>query len=277
MIKNITTIFIIAITIASCTEKMDINLGTTYTRLVVSGHVTPLQGEQYIKLTKTADYFANEPPPPVTGATVTVDDGTFTTPFTEDTINKGYYRAPDGFLGISGITYQLNIDLSEPIVGETHFSATEKMPQLIDNIDSIIVEKNPNFKKWMVRLYALDPPATNFYMFNGLRNGKIITDSVSRVRVSDDRLYNGNYTNGTVVLVLNEDELSPGDIFTLELSNITEEYANFILDLQAEIRPHDPMFSGPPANVSTNITNGAVGFFAAYPSAFSSTVVKSQQ
>ncbi len=47
-----------------------------------------------------------------------------------------------------------------------------------------------------------------------------------------------------------------------------------MLDLQTEIQPHDPMFSGPPANVRTNINNDAVGYFASYPSVFTSTVVK---
>ncbi len=257
----------------SCTEKIDINLGTTYTRLAVSGNITPQQGEQYIRLTKTADYFSNQPAPGVSGATVTVDDGTFSVLFTEDPNNLGYYHAPDNYIGIPGNTYSLSINLIESINGSKNYTATERMPLLADNIDSVVVEYNHNFEGWMIRLYAWEPPTTDFYMFNGMRNGEIITDSVSRVNISDDRLYNGNYTAGAVVLMLNEDELQSGDTFTLILSNITEEYANFMLELQDEIRPNDPMFSGPPANVSSNINNDAVGYFAVFPSAFTSTIV----
>ena len=277
--KNIpapTLLIVTTITISllnSCTEKIDINLGTTYTRLAVSGNITPQQGEQYVRLTKTADYFSNQPPPVVNGATVTVDDGNYKVQFTEDPNNLGYYHAPEDYVGISGTTYNLSIKLTDEINGFTYYEATEKMPLLADNIDSIVVEYNHNFEGWMIRLYAWEPPTTDFYMFNGMRNGKIITDSVSRVNISNDRLYNGNYTAGAVVLLLNEDELQPGDTFTLILSNITEEYANFMLELQDEIRPNDPMFSGPPANVSSNINNDAIGYFAVFSSAFTSTIV----
>ena len=272
--RLILIMFTTIILLGSCTEKIDIDVGTTYTRLAVDGKITPQIGEQYIRLTKTADYFSNQPPPEVTGATVVVDNGNFTVQFTEDSNNPGYYHAPEEYVGLPGVTYNLSIKLTNPIAGKVNYEASEKMPGLSDNIDSVVVELNQNAKFWMVRLYAWEPPETNFYMFNGMRNGKIITDSVSRVNISDDKLYNGNYTAGAVVLILNEDELQPGDTFTLILSNITEEYANFMLELQDEIRPNDPMFSGPPANVSSNVNNNAVGYFAAFPSAFSSTIVK---
>ncbi len=262
------------IVLNSCTEKMDINLGTTYTRLAVTGVITTQKGEQYIRLTKTSDYFANQPPPEVIGAVVTVDDGNLQVQFAEDSTMPGYYHAPQNYIGIPGVTYNLSIKLATPINGSTDYEAHETMPAFVDNIDSVVIELNPNFDSWMVRLYAWEPPTTNFYMFNGMRNGEIITDSISRVNISDDKLYNGNYTAGAVVLMLNKDELQPGDTFTLILSNITEDYANYMFDLQAEIRPKDPMFSGPPANVSTNISNDAVGYFAVFPSAFSSTIVK---
>jgi hypothetical protein len=273
----ITLAVVIGILFNSCTEKIDINLGTTYTRLAVSGNITPQLGNQYICLTKSADYFSNQPPPIVTGAAVTVNDGSFSVQFIEDTNNIGYYFAPSNYIGVPGTTYDLSIKLAQPINGTVDYSANETMPILADNIDSIVVELNEKASRWMVRLYAWEPPTTDFYMFNGMKNGTIITDSVSRVNISDDRLYNGNYTAGAVVLMLNEDELQPGDTFTLVLSNVTEEYASFMLELQDEIRPNDPMFSGPPANVSSNVNNDAVGYFAAYPSAFTSTVVKNYE
>jgi len=271
------TLLIGLIIFNSCTEKIDIELGTTYTRLVVDGKITPEQGEQYVRLTKTADYFSNLASPDVSGATVSVDNGDSLVQFAEDIDNPGYYYAPEDFIGTSRSSYQLSIELSEPINGVSNYEAHEVMPQLAEIIDSVVVEMNPQFKMWMVRLYALDPPTTDFYMFNGMVNGVIITDSVSRVNISDDRLYNGNYTSGAVVLFLNENEVQPGDTFTLILSNITKEYADYMMGLQTEIQPHDPMFSGPPANVSTNISNDAVGYFAAFPSAFISTTVKAPE
>ncbi len=277
--KRITSYTIIAILcgmliIDSCTEKIDINLDSTYVRLAVAGNITPQQGEQYVRLTKTSDYFSNQPSPAVSGAVITVDNDDSLVTFTEDINNPGYYYAPENYVGSSGTSYHLSVELAEPINGNTTYEAHEIMPQLSDNIDSVVLEYNSQYEGWMVRLYAWEPPTTDFYMFNGMRNGVLITDSVSRINISDDRLYNGNYTSGAVVLLLNKDEVVPGDIFTLVLSNITEDYANYMIGLQLEIQPHDPMFSGPPANVTTNINNDAVGYFAAFPSAFTSTTVK---
>ena len=58
--------------------------------------------------------------------------------------------------------------------------------------------------------------------------------------------------------------LVPGDTVTVELNNMGKEYFGFLQEAQAELRGSNPLFSGPPANVKGNISNGAIGFFAAY-------------
>ena len=264
-------VMVIVLSITSCTEKVDLDVGTTYTRLAVEGYITPIEGRQWIKLTKTADYFSNKPPTGVTGATVTLDDGVEIITFIEDSITPGLYASPEGYIGQPGNIYDIDIELEEEINGQKSFNATERMPYPADKVDSIGLEYNDQWEVWMVKLYAQEPPTEDFYMFNGYVNGELITDSVSRKNISDDRLFNGNYTSGAIVLVVGSEELVPGDIFTLELSNITKEYASYMTELQTEIQPNDPLFSGPPANVSTNISNDAVGYFACYPSVFSST------
>ncbi len=260
--------------LSSCTERIDIEVGTTYTRLAVEAYITPIEGRQWVKLTKTADYFSNVKPEGVSNAQITVDVGNSTLNFTEDTLQPGLYIAPDVFVGVPGVEYFLRIELSEEINGEKSYQAIETMPYPAENIDSIGLEYLPQWEIWMVKLYALEPPTEDFYMFNGYVNGKIITDSVSRKNISDDRLFNGNYTSGATVMVVRDNEIEEGDIFTLELSNITKSYAEYMSQLQTELQPNDPLFSGPPANVSSNITNDAVGYFACYPSKFSSTIAK---
>jgi hypothetical protein len=260
--------------LSSCTERIDINVGTTYTRLAVEGYITPEEGRQWVKLTKTADYFSNEMPVGVSGANVTIEDGEQTINLVEDQFIQGLYKAPDDFVGKEGIQYNLQIDLEEDIAGYGNFVAQETMPYSPEKIDSIALEYIPQFEVWLVKLYALEPPTEDFYMFNGYVNGIIVTDSVSRKSISDDRLFNGSYTSGAVVMVVRETELKEGDIFTLELSNITKSYADYMTQLQTELQPNDPLFSGPPANVSSNISNDAVGYFACYPSLFASAIAK---
>ncbi len=262
------------VSLSSCTEKIDIELDSDRIRLVVDGIITDIPGEQYVKLTETADYFSNEKPKGVGNATLVIESNNGPILLTESDSVVGLYLMPDGFVGVQGNIYQLNIKLENEIGGYKDYFANTKMPLLSDDIDSIAVEWMPQFEGWVVRLYAQDPDREDFYMFNGLRNGELITDSIHEVNITDDRLFNGNYTSGVMVLMFEEDQLDPGDLFTLVLSNITKEYINFVSEVQTEIQPKEPLFSGPPANVSSNISNGAAGWFTSYPSAFSSTIVQ---
>ncbi len=85
--------------------------------------------------------------------------------------------------------------------------------------------------------------------------------------MSDD-LFDDEYVPGFPAGFLSDEDprqaVHPGDTVTLELNCIEQEYYDFVIDAQLEIMGNNPLFSGPSANVSTNIDNGALGIFAAY-------------
>ncbi len=262
------------ITIQACTERIDIDLDQTYVRLAVEGYITPEKGRQYIKLTETSDYFYNNPPPTVSGAQVVITTTDSSVIFTEDPTKPGYYIPPSDFVGVPEKSYTMDIVLQEPINGTVNYRSTEIMPHQTTDIDSITLEYNPQWERWLVHLYAWEPATVDYYLFNAINNGVLISDSISRKIISEDKLYNGNYTNGATVQVLYKDEVSPGDTFTLVLSNITKEYFDFIVGVQEEIQAKNPLFSGPAANVLSNVEVDAVGYFAAFPSTYTTTIVQ---
>ena len=265
------------IILCSCTERIDIDLDSTYTRLAVEGHITTDADKQYIRLTKTADYFSNTETPSVSGATVIVSNGSNDFFFSESKEKPGSYFPPEGFTAEQGISYSATIELAEPINDESFFTASEKMPLESTGLDSIAIEWQDTWEFWGIKFYAQEPPTENFYMFNVLVNGIMVTDSIQRISVSDDKLYNGSYTYGVIVQTLYQNETKPGDTVTLVLSNITEGYYNYILEVQSEIRPNNPIFSGPPANVSSNISNNAVGYLASYTNVYISGIVMEKE
>ena len=59
--------------LASCTEIIDVELDSTYTRLVVYGEITTDSVHHQVSLTKSSDYFSNKPPPPVSDAVVELE------------------------------------------------------------------------------------------------------------------------------------------------------------------------------------------------------------
>ncbi len=279
--KKILFFAIISIVILdSCTERVDIELDQQkFARIVVEGSIDTDTTAHLIKLTKTGDYFQNEPPQPVSGAAVTIitDEEEFL--LTEQPANSGkYYTEPDVF-GEIDKEYTLRILLNEEIGGKMEYTATSTIYPIAP-LDSISLEYHDDwgpYNFWEVKCYVLDPPTTDFYMFNIYRNDTLITDTITNVGVTDDILYNGNYTNGIGVAFLNQayksQKVNAGDVLTLKVSRITQEYFDFVWQVQTEVSYQSPLFSGPPANVEGNISDGGFGFFTASSNSRASAVV----
>ena len=263
--------------VASCTERIDIELDETYTRLVVFGSITTDTTSHYVVLSTTTSYYYNEAPPPVTGANLEISDDLGNS-VTLTEVAPGKYATAPLFAAIPGRTYTLRIELAEEVNGHKTYIASSYLSP-INQIDSIGLVERPDWgeKGFMeVTCYYQDPLSRNFYMFNIFKNGEMLTDTITNRFVSEDEFYNGNYTNGIGVGYLDQSKerevIRDGDTVTFQGCSITEYYYNFIITLQSETGFQTPLFSGPPANVKSNISNGAAGFFAAYGVAYSSKV-----
>ncbi|MBN3034241.1 MAG: DUF4249 domain-containing protein [Bacteroidales bacterium] len=262
--------------LGSCTEKIDIDLEDTFVRLVVEGCITTDTMAHEVRLTKTTSYYHNQTPPPVTGARVILDDGVEPSfDLQESPGRPGLYLTPEDYAGVPGRTYRLTIELDEEINGFSTYEASSEL-RPVAPLDSIRVEYKDRWEAWEVQCYALDPPSVDYYIFFIYKNGILITDTIDEIFAVDDRLYNGNYTNGIGVGYLQaeyEDEfVYPGDTITLRMGNVTYEYLYFLYTVQIESGYKNPLFSGPPANIKGNISNGAIGFFAAYAATYASTI-----
>jgi len=273
--------FILIATAAACTEKIDVKLDTTYSRLVVDGQIQSDTGTYLVALTQSADYFSNEPVPRVVNATISINDGqnTFVLHETQKGIS-GIYETDSNFAGKTGKTYILNIELQEEIAGNTSFEAASYLPT-VTHLDSISAQFHPEWGRngiWTVKLWAQEPgDEVNYYLFNLYRNGKLLTDTITKKVISDDKFYNGSYMNGVDVVYLNNEHpwetIYPGDTIMLQMSGITKEYFDFIDEVK-QSGFNIPFFSGPPANVKGNVNNGGVGFFSAFSNSYAKTLVR---
>ncbi len=262
----------------SCTERITLDLDSTYSRLVVEGQITTVATTHQIKLSRTLDFYSTQAPQPVTGAQVTLSDGKSSIVLNENKQQQGTYETPLRFAGTVGTTYKLNIRLNEEIGGYKNYEASclIRPTEQPDHI-KLAYHSGWNGGTWEIRLYARDPQTDDFYMFHVYRNRVLLTDTLSKVFVIDDRFFNGNYANGVGVAFIGgnnpRERLVKGDTVTLMVANITKEYAKFIQAVQSE-RFHVPLFGGPPANVQGNVSNGAIGFFAAYQPRYASVIYK---
>lgn len=281
--KKTGLIIIIAISIIlnGCTERIEIELDSTYTRLVVEGHITNETKAHWVRLTKSVDYYHNTPAPTISDAivTISVEDTTIILTESDHIDSAGYYKTTPDYTGVIGGTYSLEIELPEEIDGEKNFSASSELNPVAP-IDSIRIEYFEEwYGYWEVQLFAWDPVETeDYYTFNVYRYDTLLTYPINEITIIDDSYFNGNFINGaSIYYFVTDDEygeyLYPGDSITVQMSGITQEYYNFLYEFQDETSEfRNPLFNGPPANISTNISNGAIGFFAAYSVSYASTV-----
>ena len=262
-----------------CQEKINIKLDETFTRLVVDGSFSTDTIIQKIKLTTTSDYFHNQPAPTVSGAKVMISDGDTSIMLTENNNAPGVYETKNAFYCVKDKTYTLSIsDIDVDNDGtDEEYTAQSKLVRPNSEIDSIKLKYNERWDVWVINSYAWDPPTKDFYLMRVYKNGVLLTDSVSEYFVTDDVLFNGNYTNGISSQFLDQSKadevIRQGDTITLEIDGINEDYFNYLLELQQELQGSNPLFSGPPANVRSNINNGALGFFTTYSLARASVVM----
>lgn len=230
----------------SCREKIDLKLKNTYVRLAIEGTVTDEAKRHTILITETSNYFANEPQPKVSGATVTIDDGSNTVTLTES--SPGVYQTDSTYAGTPGKTYTLHVNYKSE---EYSASCLLKPVGVIDSISFAKDLFEP--KKNSINLWAQEPATLgDYYLWLYYVNGKLESDTLSEISFASDEMVNGNYMPGYPVFTA---EFALGDTVTLEMQSINKEYYDFLNAFFTEVFGAGNPFSGPPANVKGNIVN----------------------
>jgi hypothetical protein len=257
--------------VTACTERFDIELDSTYRRLVVEGSVTSDSVRHQVILTVSSDYFYNQPAPRLSHARVEISFGDETLLLSERNGDPGCYETPVAFRGVPGTTYHLNIsqvDVNEDGEEETyHASSTMPGGAELHEIE-LRYFQTPVVSGYQVSMYASHPlDQRDWFGFKLIKNSDLLTDSLIKYNVLSDDLFDTGYIPGLPVGFLSDDNpreaVNPGDMVILEMDCIDQAYYNFVSEAQLEIVGYNPLFSGPPANVSSNI-DGAQGIFAAY-------------
>lgn len=279
------SIFLIAI---SCTEditdELRDELDTTYPRIVVEGSISSDTMSHLVRLARTADYFSNKKLDPITNAEVSItDDHNNIYRLTENAAVPGDYYTDANVYGIPGRTYTLNIsnvDIDNDGNKETFTATSQMMP--INQVDSISIKSVHKYftDLYEIRFNAPEPAATkDFYMFRVLKNGVLLTDTITELSFTDDQFFNGIQVENQPVYSLNPDKqdehLKINDTIVLETCAIPQGYYDFLMDVMLESYGSDP-FGGQPANLRTNVMDKtkATGYFVAYDVKRNMTIVR---
>lgn len=263
-------LYLCALLLNSCgEEEIDLKLKSSQTRLVVDGLITTDTMAHCVRLSLSGDYFCNQPLPAVSGALVTLSDGQETITLDESNEIPGCYYTPEDYFGKQNHLYTLEISgiSMAGINPADRFTAQSYLSPLV-LVDSVAIDYHKIWNLWKILLYCSDPKDySNYYLFKVYRNDQLITDKYSEMTVVEDRFFDGNDAQGVWIFGLDaEDEtenLQPGDVIMVESLMIDKAYYDYVYAAQIETLPKDPIFSGDPANVPGNISNGALGIFAA--------------
>jgi hypothetical protein len=276
-LKNIILLLALGILWFSCTERIDIPLDSSDVSCVIYGYISTDTMAHRVRITRSADYYSNKPAEPISGATVTISDGAIVYPLFESNSEPGsYYTAADVY-GVPGRTYTLNVS-NVNLLGDGVMQAYTAQCELkpVSKIDRIDVAFDTRWEVWNLNLWAKEPGETkDFYMIRTYINDILYTDTITNLGFTDDLLFNGSNTNGYPVYRFEErDTLKVGYRVSMDMCAITEDYYKFLIEAVTMAYPQIPLFSGPPANIRTNISNNAIGYFAAFSIEKASCIVK---
>ena len=290
MKKNILPCLIFVISVASCTQRIDIHVDDAPPRIVIYGYINTDARQHLIRITRSAGYFTTDFPEGVSDAIVTIsDDEGNVIPLIESDRVKGFYHTAADVCGEEGKTYTLDVLIDSDGNGSATHYRSEAYLQHINHIDSVGLQASLLFRQSVeVLLYAQDIGGYNYYSVFVAINDSVVNSRISRFMVMDNVVFRGKYINGIACYYLDQDPdsefhhevLHIGDTVTLNINAISQEYATFISNAQSELRGSNPIFGGPPANVPSNIRcvsppNGtpALGFFTAFPSRCAHAIV----
>ena len=268
--KNIIFALLALLSLLACEKTIELDVQQLEAILIVEGRVSNQYQQQEVKLTKSRPFGSTGKAPTVSGALVLVkDDANHEFRFVEK--EPGWYVSEQAFAGMSGRTYTLIIEAE----GKS-YQATEKMNSIVtqDSLSYRIDEeemKDPtdSARFYEVLLYVKEPQETeDYYLFNFYRNGKLENDEGRTIYFSEDKLLNGRVDGLPFpIYYAREDEAK------IEIYNISRNAFRFYSDLAANLGNDGGMFSGQPANVYTNLSGGARGYFLVAPVASASLKV----
>lgn len=257
---------LLALVFSSCEKTVLLDLNQNAPKVVIEGQVTNQPGYQYVKISRTIGFYTPGGSPAVTDATVVVKDDVGNEVLflhnpggLADSI--GYYLPESDFSGEIGRTYFLSATVNG-VMYEAQDKLEPVMP--IDSLSyriSVDEQEDPkDFGKFYeVLLFAKEPQnTTDYYLFKFYRNDSLKVYNDTEIYYADDEVL-GENIDGIPSPVY----YAPGDIARIEMYSLSRTGYVFYNDLQSLLNNDGGLFSQPPSNSRTNLSNGALGFFQA--------------
>jgi hypothetical protein len=266
MFVNRLTLFILlapaASCLLSCQQIVSIDLNEASPHIVIEGVVTDSLGPYSVILGMSGDYFAPSSYfPPVSGAHIIMTDNMNQQDTLKEIVSGTYQTST--IKGIPGTSYQMKVAAQG-----TDYDAVSTMPQkvYIDSLYSMVRTSFGGKTGYDIYIMFKDPPQPNnynYYRVNAQSSALIPTDSIDGIRY---RLFTDELTKGLemTVRIRGGDKVAKGDTITIELLSIDKAAYDYFNTLSKILSSDQSPTSLAPQNPTSNISGGALGYFAAY-------------
>ena len=250
---------------SSCEKDVILNLADIEGQyVIVEANITDGEKIQWVKLSYSSSYYDVTRGRGINNAAVQIksgDDIFVFEPWNSDTL-PGYYYNTEISQQLGEKTYELSIEVE----GEKFTALSELKP--VPSLDSLSIKINPFSSLGFTQDTIYDifvhfrdlPTEGNHYLFNYAVNDTIKTPRpTDKSLVSDENLQ--EYVS-LAIFNINRADLKDGDEIMLEIRSISKENFDFynIFFFQTDLSGN-PFAGAPPANIPTNLSEGARGFF----------------
>ncbi|MEO8473912.1 MAG: DUF4249 domain-containing protein [Chryseolinea sp.] len=264
--KNILIPIIVLFIFSACEKTVELDLKQTEPRIIIEGQVTNKSNYQYVKVTKSIGFYDSGESPRVDNASVFVtDDQGNSFAFVHNPRNNadsmGYYLPSTAFAGEIGRTYRLTVSIDEQVYeGSDFLNPVAKIDSLTSRVNDDEKDDPKDYKKFYeILLYAKEPQATtDYYLFKFYRNDSLKVYNDTDIYFADDEVL-GEDIDGIPSPIF----FAPGDVGRVEMYSLSRDGFVFYNDLQNLLQNDGGLFSQPPSNSRSNLSNGALGFFQA--------------
>jgi hypothetical protein len=260
-IKYISIILLFAA--LGCEKIIDVDLNEASPEVVIEGNLSKFPTSAEVKLSKTGSYFGDSSIEKISGALV----------FIESDLGESY-RLSEADVGIYksfNINPKVGVNYSLKVETEGQVYEAVSMLHPVVAIDTLEYYYDDGFgfmdEGFLVKAVFKDPAGIkNYYrikIYEG-DNGKYEDNDFI---VFDDRLIDGNL----IEVTLRGNIFDAGDTVSVQLISLDEgayEYLNTFKEL-INVNPG----SAAPANPTSNISSGALGYFSAWSSDLKTVVI----
>ena len=256
-------LFVFALlSLTGCVKQVDWTIDNQPSNLIiVDGTITDERKTQTIRISFPVSQL-NSTPLPVTGADVLISNEDSTWQLTENPINSGLYLTDPTFLARLGKTYTLLINEDNTIYSAKTYmipgSAFNEL-QYVKNPDNDLFHID-----WVANAFSSQNPA----MWEILLDWSKVTgyENADSASCQARMLF---YTLPTLdvseIFAPEMEQISfpAGTIINERRYSITPEHAEFLRELLLETNWTGGVFGQANANVMTNMSSGAIGYFGA--------------